>query len=231
MKRRTRMRSWATGALIASAVIAGCSPSGSSSSSSSPEYQSSSTVNCRDRLASVVERDRAGDTSTQMVAEMDSLSRNCKTEYTIATDYFSAVISSVQLGQDSCAHWRSYSIREEAIALLREDGLCTESDEIAVEKAGWPDGGLGWNTARAYAGTNQRVCGPLASVRGTQNGVFVNIGQDYPSTDRFTFVIWGDWWLDPIADNATICGSGNIYIYEGVTQIELGTPGEIEIWQ
>lgn len=40
----------------------------------------------------------------------------------------------------------------------------------------------------------------------------------------------GDWWLDPIADGATICAAGSVYLYDGVAQIELSSPAEIEIW-
>ncbi len=69
------------------------------------------------------------------------------------------------------------------------------------------------------------------SIRGTEDGVFVNVGQDYPSSERFTFVIWGDWWLDRIPDDAVLCATGEIYLYDGVGQIELGDPGEIEIWR
>ena len=61
----------------------------------------------------------------------------------------------------------------------------------------WPDGGLGWDRAREHAGTVQRVCGPLMSVRDTDDGTFVNVGRDYPAADRFTFIFW-DIYLEPI---------------------------------
>lgn len=68
------------------------------------------------------------------------------------------------------------------------------------------------------------------SLRNTEDGAFLNLGVDYPSSDRFTFIIWGVA-LEPIEDGATICGSGSIYVYEGVAQIELSSPDEIEIWR
>ncbi len=43
--------------------------------------------------------------------------------------------------------------------------------------------------------------------------------------------MWGDWWLEPLPADSTICAAGEIYLYEGVTFIELDTPGELEIWQ
>lgn len=96
---------------------------------------------------------------------------------------------------------------------------------------GWPEGGLGWDQAGEYAGTYQRVCGPLTSMRNTYDGAFVNVGRDYPHSGRFTFILWG-YELQPLPRGATICASGSIYIYEGTTaQIELGSPAELEIWE
>ncbi len=96
---------------------------------------------------------------------------------------------------------------------------------------GWPEGGLGWDQAGSYAGTYQRVCGPLISMRNTYDGAFVNVGRDYPHPGRFTFILWG-YELQPLPRGATICASGSIYIYEGTTaQIELGSPAELEIWE
>ena len=161
---------------------------------------------------------------------MDMLSRSCSTEYGIATDYFSTATSAGSFGPKSCDSWNEYNISPEAIELLREDGLCTSGGSQVQPEPSWPKGGLGWNEAEAHTGSYQRVCGPLTSVRETYDGVFINIGTDYPSPDRFTFIIWGDWHLDPIAD-AVICAAGNIYLYEGVAQIELEEPSELEIWR
>ncbi|MGA1827541.1 hypothetical protein [Microbacterium sp.] len=68
------------------------------------------------------------------------------------------------------------------------------------------------------------------SARQTDDGTFVNVGQDYPSADRFTFIFW-DLSLDPIDAGATLCGSGEIYLYDGVAQMEMGDPGALEIWR
>ena len=108
-----------------------------------------------------------------------------------------------------------------------------EAEPAQVERpapAGWPERGLGWDQAGNYSGTYQRVCGRLTSMRNTYNGAFVNVGRDYPDPGRFTFVLWG-YELQPLPSAATICASGNIYIYEGTTaQMELGSPAELEIW-
>ncbi len=212
-------------AVIASGLLSACTRVPRASSAGSD-----ASASCSALLANVIQRARTGDTAGLINAELDALSRNCSVEYDIATDYFSTSGSARQFGPDTCESWREYDIRPEAIELLREDGLCTDGAGAPAESS-WPEGGLGWNEARDLAGTSQRVCGPLASVRGTDDGVFVNIGRDYPSPDRFTFVIWGDWWLDPLPSDAVICAVGEIYLYGGVAQVELGSPGELEIWQ
>jgi hypothetical protein len=96
----------------------------------------------------------------------------------------------------------------------------------------WPGSqAIGWDLAARYVGTTQRVCGPLTSVRATEDGTFVNIGTDYPSTERFTFVFW-DMYLSPIEAGVIVCGQGEIYLYEGVVaQAELWDPGALEIWR
>lgn len=68
------------------------------------------------------------------------------------------------------------------------------------------------------------------SGRETADGTFVNVGRDYPSADRFTFVFW-DIHLEPIASGTTVCGQGEIYLYEGVAQMEMRDPGAFEHWE
>jgi len=105
----------------------------------------------------------------------------------------------------------------------------TPADPPATDP--YPEGGMGWDVARQYAGTVQRVCGPLMSVRETADGTFVNVGRDYPSADRFTFIFW-DTYLQPIPSDAMVCGTGEIYLYEGVVaQIEMWDPAALEIWR
>lgn len=101
---------------------------------------------------------------------------------------------------------------------------------VGEAQPAWPGGAaVAWNEAAAHVGTMQRVCGPLRSVRTTEDGTFVNIGKDYPSADRFTFIFWGIV-LDPIDSGSVICGRGEIYLYEGaVAQMEMQDPGALEI--
>ena len=103
---------------------------------------------------------------------------------------------------------------------------------VGEAQPAWPGGAaVAWNEAAAHVGTMQRVCGPLRSVRTTGDGTFVNIGKDYPSADRFTFIFW-DIVLDPLDSGSVICGRGEIYLYEGaVAQMEMQDPGALEIWR
>lgn len=96
----------------------------------------------------------------------------------------------------------------------------------------WPGGdAVGWNEAAAHVGTTQRVCGPLTSIRATGDGTFVNIGKDYPSADRFTFIFWNIV-LDPIDSDSVVCGLGEIYLYDGaLAQMEMWDPAALEIWR
>lgn len=221
------IRSKAMGiALLLPLLVAGCSTYGDRTSSS----DSLDSVDCRQTFESALALERQGDTSRNLLDKVDAMYKSCPDEYKIYTDYIEIVIGTIEQGMQSCDHWRTPEIGEESVRLLREDGLCS-FEPVAPPKPTWPDGGLGWDEARSYAGSWQRVCGPLKSVRALDYGLFVNIGLDYPSNDRLTFVIWGDWWLESIPASSTICASGNIYLYEGVVaQIELGHPNELEIW-
>lgn len=231
MGRVTRARAviWAAIALMAPLFLASCSPV--SQTAPIQRDTSSAVVDCQGLLRSVVARDRTGDTSHATNGEMDTLRLNCSSEYAIVTDYFQIVIDTAQFGPGSCERWRHYNIRPEAIELLQEDGLCFTSGGAATTELYLPDGALSWDQADAHAGTNQYVCGPKVSIRGNDQGVFVNIGKDYPSPDRFAFVLWGDWWLESIADGSTVCASGEVYLYEGVAQMEFYSPSDLEIWE
>lgn len=84
------------------------------------------------------------------------------------------------------------------------------------------------------------VCGPLAGVGTdvTSNGssaVFLNLGVDFPSSDRFTVVVWGadsdDAMVSRLGDTlgTTVCASGTVDRYEGVPQIELDSIDDVAV--
>ncbi|WP_168627443.1 MULTISPECIES: hypothetical protein [unclassified Cryobacterium] len=160
---------------------------------------------------------------------MQALSDNCSDEYEIAVDYL-AHSTDGPFSIDSCDELIGYGVRAESVELLEQDRRCSFGQGEAAVGSGWPEGGLGWDKAREHSGTMQRVCGPLMSARETSDGTFVNVGQDYPSADRFTFIFW-DVYLEPIGPDAVVCGSGEIYLYNGVAQMEMWDPRALEIWR
>ena len=94
-----------------------------------------------------------------------------------------------------------------------------------------PGGGIAWNEAGSYAGTTQRMCGPLAGSGNSNDDVFLNLGRDYPDAERFQIVLWDIGGVEPIPYGATLCTSGLITLYEGVAQIELQSASLVEIYE
>lgn len=96
---------------------------------------------------------------------------------------------------------------------------------------GWPGGSaISWQDSHSHAGTTQRVCGPLTSIRGDDAGVYLNLGRDYPDPERFTVIFWDVAWIDPIEAGAVICTTGTLIDYGGVMQIHT-YPENVEIWE
>jgi hypothetical protein len=62
-----------------------------------------------------------------------------------------------------------------------------------------------------------------------EDDVFLNLGRDYPDPKRFQIVVWDIGGLEPIASGTTLCTAGQVTLYQGVAQIELTDPGQIEI--
>lgn len=199
-----------------------------SSCTSTQMVDEPASLTCDELLTSAVDSYRSDGTDLDYI--LDSLSGRCSNEYEIAVDYISNA-GERPYRIESCADLIEYGTRRESITLLEQDGACsfvTAEETVAPE---WPEEGLGWDSARDHVGSVQRVCGPLASMRQTDDGTFVNVGRDYPSAERFTFIFW-DYFLDPIEAGATICGSGEIYLYEGVVaQMEMWDPAALEIWR
>lgn len=223
MKATTRLTAVSLIALLLIASSTACSRAIRTDSVSGNEPPS-----CSQLLTAAV--DYARTDTGDMDAVLQALTDTCSNEYEIAVDYVAHARES-KFRIESCDELLGYGIRSESVTLLEQDGWCSFGATPPVAAApDWPEGGLGWDSARAHAGTVQRVCGPLTSMRDTGDGTFVNIGQDYPSADRFTFIFW-DVYLDPIETGATICGSGEIYLYEGVAQMEMWDPSALEIWR
>lgn len=209
-------------ALIAS--LAACTPGSNSNYGSGSGYTAPS---CYELQSAAVNYARSG--TGDIDSTMQALADNCSDEYEIAVDYVTNAHDS-EFRIESCEELLGYGVRSEAVALLEQDGWCSSDMSAAEAGPEWPEGGLGWDKAHERAGSVQRVCGPLMSARETEDGTFLNIGRDYPSPDRFTFIFW-DVYLEPIETGATLCGHGEIYLYNGVAQMEMWDPGALEIWR
>lgn len=101
-----------------------------------------------------------------------------------------------------------------------------------------PSGAIAWNEAINHVGERATVCGLVAGTHwaSSSNGkpTFLNVGKDYPDSNRFTVVIWIQ-----SRDNfpqapevyylgKTICVTGLITEYEGIAQIEAKDPSQIQ---
>ncbi|MFW6105174.1 MAG: hypothetical protein ACOC7P_01170 [Chloroflexota bacterium] len=101
-----------------------------------------------------------------------------------------------------------------------------------------PSGAIQWYEARDHIGERTTVCGPVVSATWATGSkgkpTFLNIGEPYPDPDRFTVVIWiqnrgnfpqapEDYYL-----GKTICVTGLITEYNGIVEIEVQYPSEIQ---
>ena len=101
-----------------------------------------------------------------------------------------------------------------------------------------PAGSIAWDEAKYHIGERVTVCGVVvdATWASGSNGkpTFLNLGRPYPDPDRFTVVIWiqnrGNF-PQPPEDHylgCTICVTGLITEYNGIAEIEVSYPSEIQ---
>jgi hypothetical protein len=98
---------------------------------------------------------------------------------------------------------------------------------------------IAWTDAGLYEGEERVVCGPVAGTHFAEDSrgqpTFLNVGEDYPSPERFVVLIWGDdrpnfaSAPEDYYEGETICARGEIQEYEGVFEIEIRSPEQIEI--
>jgi len=100
-----------------------------------------------------------------------------------------------------------------------------------------PPSAISWDKAKDHIGDRTTVCGPVAGTKygATSNGqpTWLNIGRDYPSSERFVVIIWGEnrgnFPQPPESYYAgkTICVTGLIQEYQGIAQIEVTESSQI----
>lgn len=236
LKQQWARIAFAISAMLAVELLTACSSYPGTGAYGQNGERSEPQVTCDDMFASVIHRERTDDTAGAINSELDWLGSNCSSEYDVFVDYVSAKGMAEQFGPDPCSSLSQY-IGAEAIALLSRDGLCTGTAsqlvaDAPVEQA-QPGGGIAWDDAFNYAGSTQRVCGPLAGTGNPGNDVFLNLGRDYPDPERFQIIIWDIGGVEPVPTGVTVCVSGRVSLYEGVAQIELQSSdlGLVEIYE
>lgn len=90
-----------------------------------------------------------------------------------------------------------------------------------------------------YLGSDIKVYGEIAEISqspdSTGSPTFIDLGEPYPSANRFTIVIWEEYYslfsdkLQQLNYGDTIFVDGCISTYEGVPQIEVTDPAQIQI--
>lgn len=100
--------------------------------------------------------------------------------------------------------------------------------------------GIPWNEAKYHIGERTTVYGPVASTKWATSSkgqpTFINLGNAYPNTNRFTIVIWAENRGNfPFAPESyyigkTISVTGLITEYKGVPEIEATSPSQIHTW-
>lgn len=126
-----------------------------------------------------------------------------------------------------------------ALAVLPATGIAGNSNAKAPQlRAGSCAGAVTWTRARAMVGRVATIKGRVAGTHyaRSSNGspTFLNVGVDYPSSRRFTVVIWGSdrsRFGRPEARYAgrTVCVRGVIETYQGVPEIEVSSPSQIKV--
>lgn len=111
---------------------------------------------------------------------------------------------------------------------------------IAVSTTTSPGAGaIAWSETSQYIGQTKTVCGNIVRTTFAQNTngqpTYLDMGRAYPDSSRVSIVIWGSSRAnfstppETLYRNKTICVTGVIKTYQGIPQIEVRTPADIEI--
>lgn len=102
-----------------------------------------------------------------------------------------------------------------------------------------PVGAINWTEADEYIGRIVTIYGDVKDTKyaSTSNGspTFIDIGAAYPSASRVTMTIWGQYRSafpsapESMYRGKTVCVTGEVYLYDGICNIEVTSPSQIEI--
>lgn len=120
-----------------------------------------------------------------------------------------------------------------------DTGQANASDVVTQSSQSTASDAIDWSEASSHVGETTTVEGPVAGAMyaDTSNGepTFLNVGVDYPDSSRFTVVIWGEdrgsfsQAPEDMYSGRTIRVTGTVSEYEGIPEIEVSGPDEIEV--
>jgi DNA/RNA endonuclease YhcR with UshA esterase domain len=98
---------------------------------------------------------------------------------------------------------------------------------------------ISWDQAKYHIGERTTVSGPVISTNYATNTngqpTFLDIGRAYPDSNRFEVLIWGNnrhnfgFAPESYYRGKSICVTGLIQEYNGVAEIEVSTPSQIQV--
>lgn len=123
---------------------------------------------------------------------------------------------------------------------VEDESVAEESaPEVATPELSLPDGAISWKDASAHVGEVVTVDGEVVGAEYAKNSngepTFINLGAAYPSSDRVSVIVWGeDRCRFSKAPESAYLGkhlrvTGEIYLYDGVCNIKVTSPSQIEI--
>ncbi|WP_251198057.1 hypothetical protein [Anaerotardibacter muris] len=122
---------------------------------------------------------------------------------------------------------------------IRAASGSASNKESVKSSSNVPDGAVEWSKASQYVGKTATFYGKVvdAEYASTSNSspTFLDLGAAYPDPNRLSVVIWGKNRknFSSAPENAykgkTIAVTGEIYRYDGVCNIEISSPKQIEV--
>lgn len=102
-----------------------------------------------------------------------------------------------------------------------------------------PEGAISWKDAAKHIGETVTVYGPVVGIEYAKSSegqpTFLDIGAEYPSSNRLTITIWGEdrnnfkKAPEKAYKGKTICVTGEIYLYEDTCYIKVTSPKQISV--
>ncbi len=102
-----------------------------------------------------------------------------------------------------------------------------------------PSDAIRWNDASSHVGETITIYGSVvgAEYASSSNGrpTFLDVGVAYPNKNRLSITIWGKNRAafspspEALYEGKTICVTGEVYLYNGVCNIEVTSPSQIQV--